>query len=73
MTEQEQIGFIKNHYLDSVKSDEDKNIIEDSSNLSLEEFMDVLHKHEITRCPPDKPIDCGDGVCVAIGEVCPEK
>lgn len=71
MTEKEKISFVKDHYLKLAKSDEEKSIIEKNANLPYDEFISFLNEHEITQCPPERPILCMDGSCVAVGEPCP--
>ena len=72
---------VYDHFLSQAK-DEKKSLVREAFSLPPVEFV----KHCIEKliiwspnyavksgseCPRDKPVDCGNGVCVATGQDCP--
>lgn len=71
MTDEEKKEILRNHLLND-KQVEDKELVEMAYNkLSYDAFVDYSINNFKLNCPGDRPIDCGNGVCVAIGEICP--
>lgn len=71
MTDNEKKEILREHLLNE-KGVEDKELVEMAFNkLSYDAFVDYSIKNFNLDCPPERPIDCGNGICVAIGEICP--